>query len=129
MYLFELCIFASNGKQESSSADRSLQCQTPVITHLTHSWCLEKRHSLQGADALAGDVSKRQPLHFFLLTWERHDESVWERGVFDSTSMSLGVDYGDYSPAGNNPGGSVGSPCITCSHQAIVGVSQVCVAH
>lgn len=89
---------------------------------------LEKRHSLRGANALAGDVSKRQPFHFFLLEWERRDDSVWERGVFDSTSMSLGVDYGDYSAAGNNPGGTVGSRCINCSHQAIVGASRVRVA-
>lgn len=75
---------------------------------------------------LSGDVSKRQRFHFFLLEWERCDDCVWERGVFDSTSMSLGVNYGDYSAAGNNPGGSVDSQCLNCSHQAIVGASRVC---
>lgn len=56
----------------------------------------------------------RQPFHFSLLEWESCDNGVQGRGVFDSTSMSLEMNYGDYTAAA---GGFVGSQCVNWSHQ------------
>lgn len=134
LHLFEVQIFAADLNQAQAArpaADNSsLQRQRLVITHLlTHSW--HCRIALLGANI--GQRCEQEAAFSFLcpacsLSWERHDDCVWERGVFDSTGTSLGVDDGDYFATGNNPGGSVDSQCINCSHEAIAGALQVYVA-
>lgn len=80
-----------------------------------------------GSTRIGQGWEQEEPFHFLLLQWERRDGCVWERAVFDSTSTSLGVDYGNYFATGNNPGGAVDSQHINCSHEAIAGALQVCV--